>query len=179
MTLAERLDLTRCTPAQLWTALDPETKLAAARSLYAHDWGNAPTRREADAAIMIGMRFREAAVRQLPVDKRASYLARSIRPSDALAGSLVQAHHLEQRRPMLAAFLDALGIPHENGLIAESHTLETPAAAALRKAADALRTRFPAHEVEEYLACLYVLDRETWDGLAAILGGAPSAAVKR
>jgi hypothetical protein len=32
-----------------------------------------------------------------------------------------------------------------------------------------LRDRFPADEVELYLATLYVLDRDTWAGLATLL----------
>jgi hypothetical protein len=71
MSLASRIDLSQCGPAQLWATLEPEVRLDAARSLYAHDWGTAPTRREADFAIMHGMRFRESAVRPLPGEKRA------------------------------------------------------------------------------------------------------------
>jgi len=165
MSLASRIDLTQCAPSELWASLDPEVRLAAARSLYAHDWGQSPTRREADFAIMQGMRFRESAVRQLPVDRRAQYLARSIRPTDSLAGSLLLALHLEQRRAMLGAFLDALKIPHTDGLINEDHELKPPPAAALKKASKTLTGQFPADEVELYLATLYVLDRDTWGGL--------------
>jgi len=171
MSLGSRIDLTQCAPAQLWASLEPEVRLAAARSLYSHDWGEAPTRREADFAIMQGMRFRESAVRQLSIDKRASYVARSIRPTDSLAGSMLLALHLEQRRAMLSAFLEALKIPHDNGLIAEDHDMKPPSAATLEKAAKALRDRFPADEVELYLATLYVLDRVTWAGLAPLLNG--------
>ena len=169
MSLASRIDLTQCAPAQLWASLEPEVRLAAARALYSHDWGEAPTRREADFAIIQGMRFRESAVRQLSVDKRASYIARSIRPTDSLAGSMLLALHLEKRRAMLSAFLDALKIPHDNGLIAEDHDMKPPTAATLEKAAKALRDRFPVDEVELYLATLYVLDRVTWAGLEPIL----------
>jgi hypothetical protein len=169
MTLASRIDLTQCGPSQLWATLDPTLRLAAARSLYAHDWGDQPTRREADFAIMQGMRFRESAVRQLPLDKRAQYVARSIRPTDSLAGSMLLALHLEERRSMLSAFLDALEIPHTDGLIAEDHELKAPTAAALAKAAKALSAQFPAPDVELYLATLYVLDRQTWAGLRELL----------
>jgi len=179
VSLSDRVDLAQCAPSQLWAALDPETKLLAARSLYTHDWGNTPTRREADAAIMMGMRFRESAVRQLPVDKRAHYLARSVRPNDSLAGSLLLALHLEQRRPMLGAFLDALGIPHVDGLIAEDHSPTPPGDKALVKASETLHSSFPPEQVEAYLASLYVLDRETWGGLAGVLGGASDPTVKR
>jgi hypothetical protein len=169
MLLATRVDLAHCAPSQLWAALDPEVRLAAARSLYAHDWGQTPTRREADIAIMQGMRFRETAVRQLPVEKRASYLARSIRPNDSLASSLLLALHLQRKRPILAAFMDALAIPHKDGLIAEDHDVKPPTAAALKKASKVLRDAFPADDVELYLASLYVLDRDTWGGLADVV----------
>lgn len=169
MSLASRIDLSQCAPSQLWATLDPEVRMTAARALYAHDWGEAPTRREADFTIMQGMRFRESAVRQLSVDKRAQYLARSIRPTDSLAGSMLLALHLENRRAMLCAFLDALKIPHENGLITEDHDMKPPSAATLTQAATALRDRFPADEVDLYLATLYVLDRDTWAGLSTLL----------
>jgi hypothetical protein len=163
------MDLSQCAPSQLWASLEPEVRLAAARSLYSHDWGEAPTRREADFAIMQGMRFRESAVRQLPVDRRAQYVARSIRPTDSLAGSMLLALHLEQRRAMLSAFLDALKIPHADGLIDENHDMKPPSAASLAKAVKSLSEQFPADEVELYLATLYVLDRVTWAGLAPLL----------
>ena len=169
MSLATRIDLSQCGPSHLWATLDPAVRLAAARSLYSHDWGNAPTRREADFAIMHGMRFRETAVRQLPVEKRAQYLARSIRPTETLAGSLLLALHLETRRDMLSAFLDAMNIPHEHGLIAEDHELKVPTNAALKKARKSLSDKFAADEVELYLATLYVLDRATWANLATLL----------
>jgi hypothetical protein len=169
MSLASRVDLAQCAPSQLWASLEPEVRLAAARSLYSHDWGEAPTRREADFAIMQGMRFRESAVRQLPVDRRAQYVARSIRPTDSLAGSMLLALHLEQRRAMLSAFLDALKIPHADGLIDENHDMKPPSTPSLAKAVKALSERFPADEVELYLATLYVLDRVTWAELGPLL----------
>ena len=167
--IASRLDLDHCTPVQLWAALPPEVRLAAARSLYAHDWGGSPTKREADATIMMALRFREAAVRQLPVERRAQYLAKQVRPGDSLASSLLLALHLEARRPMLAAFLDALGIAHENGLIAEEQEPEPPTEAKVAAAAKELNAKFPADDVDLYLAALYVLDRETWKGVRPLL----------
>lgn len=166
--LVSKVDLDRCSPVQLWAALEPEVKLAAARSLYAHDWGGSPTKREADATIMVALRFREQAVRQLPVEKRAQYLAK-VRPGDSLASSLLLALHLQERRPMLVAFLDALGVAHENGLIAEEQEPEPPAEAKLAAAAKELREKFPAADVDLYLAALYVLDRETWKGVRPLL----------
>jgi hypothetical protein len=82
---------------------------------------------------------------------------------------MLLALHLEKRRDMLCAFLDALSIPHENGLIAEDHDLKPPTRAALQKGEKALSGAFAADQVELYLATLYILDRITWANLASIL----------
>ncbi|HEX6853259.1 MAG TPA: hypothetical protein VF139_17820 [Candidatus Polarisedimenticolaceae bacterium] len=169
MSLLERISIDRLSPLRLWSALDPDARLLAARSLYAHDWGQAPTKREADLTIATAMRFRDAMVRQLPVDKRAAYLAKIGSPTENLASSLLLALHLEQRRPILAAFLDALGVPHADGLIAEDHELKAPEAPALAKAVAALSKGFDAAEVDLYLATLLALDPDTWGGLAPLL----------
>ena len=168
-TLAALGRLEGITPSRLWTHLDPEVRTLAARSFYAHDWGDGGTRREADLAIAQTLRFREASVRKLTVEKRVEYLARAVRPSDTLAHSLLLALHLEQRRPLLAAFLDELGVPHHDGLIAEDHDMTAPDPQPLRRAASQLLQRFPPHEVEVYFATLLTMDAEVWAPLAEIL----------
>lgn len=174
MSLLERVPIDRLSPLRLWSVLDPETRLAAARSLYAHDWGQTPTKREADVTIAMTMRFRDAMVRQLPVERRAAYLAKIGSPTENLASSLLLALHLEQRRPILAAFLDALGVPHKDGLIAEDHELKAPEAKVLRGAVAKIGASFDAAEVDLYLATLLALDPDTWGGLSELLG-APKA----
>src|SRR5258706_16463207 len=111
MSLASRVDLSQCGPSQLWASPEPEVRLAAARSLYVHDWGEAPTRREADFAIMQGMRFRESAVRQLPVDRRAQKVARSLHPPPSPVGSLFLAPPPAQRPAMVSPPLPPPHIP--------------------------------------------------------------------
>ncbi len=92
-----------------------------------------------------------------------------MRPDDSLATSLLIALHLESRAGMLAAFLDALGIPNEEGLIHEDHRPTVPDAASLETATAALFGKFPAAEVELYLASLLSVDPETWSALAPVL----------
>jgi len=149
----------------LWSSLDRDTRSLAARSLYAHDWGDTAPRREADLAIAHSLRYRETAVKQLPIEKRAEYLARLSRPHDSLVTSLLLALHLEARVTMLCAFLDGLGLPHERGLIDASFDLQPVPASKLEPAAAALYERFPRPEVDLYLACLKTLDPETWAAL--------------
>lgn len=165
------------TPSRFWLHLPQETRLAAAKALYAHDWGESPTKREADYTIMRRMNFREQAVRQLPVGRRAHYLATAARPDDSLAQSLLLAHHLENRRSILTAFLDALAIPHNDGLISEEHHLAPPSEEALAGAAEALLSKFPEDDVELYLLTLLILDQNSWRGLAPWLDARRAKAV--
>ena len=167
--LLRSLPLEGLSSSRLWAHLDPGLRALAARSLYAHDWGDAPTRREADLAVAQALRSREASVRRLPVEKRALYLARLVRPNDRLASSLLLAFHLKLRRPLLGTFLDALGIPHRDGLISDDHGLGAPEPAALARAASTLFVEHAAEEVETYLAALLAMDPDVWGGLAKLL----------
>jgi hypothetical protein len=154
--------------ARLWASLDAGTRALAARSLYHRDWGDGLPRREADVAIARALRFREAAVRQLPIEKRVDYLIRAVRPDDLLASSLLLGLHLEARRPMLCAFLDELGLPHHDGLIDEDHELTPLPAERLAPALASLLERFPREEVLIYASSLLAMDPETWGGLKAV-----------
>lgn len=168
MTLLQSLDLDELTPSRLWTRLEPDLRTAAAQS-YFRRAGDRTQRREGELAIARALRFREEAVRRLPVEKRAGYLARAVRPDDSLASALLLALHVEQRAPLLATFLDHLGIPHEGGMISEDHELAAPPPEKLREAVDALYAQHDAAEVELYLSSLLAMDSHTWGGLAGML----------
>ena len=94
--------------------------------------------------------------------------------TENLASSLLLALHLEQRRPILGAFLDALGVPHRDGLIDEDHELQAPDAKALKQAVAKIAGSFDPAEVDLYLATLLALDPGTWTGLVELVG-APKA----
>jgi hypothetical protein len=166
--LLERLDLERLTPAELWSQLDPTTRTMAAHAMYG-PWEDRSLRQDADNAIAATLRFREVAVKKLPIEKRADYLTRVVRPNDDLASSLLTALHLTRRNAMLAAFLDSLGIPQKDGLIEHGHDLEPPAPDALARAVAALYESHPPDEVDLYLASLLAMDRTSWGGLAEVL----------
>ncbi len=164
MTLLARLPLDDLTPQLLWKELDRDTRDEAARALYSQR----PGRQEADAAMATAIRFRESAVRKLPLEKRVGYLVERV-TDDALATSLLMALHLERRTPLLGAFLDHLEIPHEDGLIDERHLPDPLPAARLAGALGTLEGRFPAAQIEVYVATLLALDGETWSGLRQVV----------
>ena len=175
MTLLQSLDLDELTPSRLWTRLEPDLRTAAAQSYFRRGGGDRTQRREGEMAIARALRFREEAVRKLPVDKRAGYLARAVRPDDSLASALLLALHVDQRAPLLSTFLDHLGIPHEGGMISEDHELTAPPPEKLREAVDALYAQHDAAEVELYLSSLLAMDSDTWGGLAGMLRERASA----
>jgi hypothetical protein len=175
MSLLSRIELDRLSPLRLWEALDPETRLTAARALYKRDWGEPGTKREADLTIAAAMRFRDSAVRQLPVDRRAQHLAKVRIQTESLASSLLMALHLGDRKAMLEAFLDALGVPNKDGLIDEGYELEPLSDERAETAASTLFERFPAGEVEAYLASLVAMDPDTWGSLTPVLAARKGA----
>ena len=164
MQLLGTVPLEKLTPSRVWSELDARTKTLAAQSVYAP--GEDKTyREEANSAIASALRFRIQAVRKLPVDKRVQYLVRAVHPDDTLASSLLTRLHLGHRTEMLSAFLDALEIPQQDGVIDEAVDLEPLDADRLVTAAAGLREQFPTDEVEIYLATLVAMDPEIWQGL--------------
>ena len=159
-------------PSQLWKQLAPDRKLQAAEAFWRDD--NAGVEQaEAVAAIAYRIKFRPQSVVRLPVAKKAKYLAAQPGVSELGAARLLVAYHLDQQRPMMGAFLDALGIAHEQGLIADEN-LGPPESERLRAAATAIAASFPADDVSLYLSTLVWQDPETWGALAE----APEIAVK-
>jgi hypothetical protein len=100
----------------------------------------------------------------MPTEKKARQLAALPSVSELLAARLLVVYHLDQQRAMMGAFLDALGVKHENGLIADDD-LAPPEAERLRGAATAIAQSFPAEDVAVYLSTLIWQDPETWGAL--------------
>ena len=93
---------------------------------------------------------------------------------DTLAARALVVYHLAERRPMMGAFLDSLGIAHENGIIQQENA--TPDPAKIAPAAAALVKQFPAADVSLYLNTLLCQDPETWGGLEEVVKGLEAGA---
>ena len=140
-----------------------ELRTSAARAFWADEQA-ALEQAEAVALISRHIKFRPKSVITLPLDKKARHLAGLTQVSDLLAARLMIAYHLEHQRPMMGAFLDLLGITHENGLINEEKVPKQDAAK-LKQAATDLTATYPADDVSLYLDTLVSQDPETWEGL--------------
>jgi hypothetical protein len=151
-------------PSQLWKDLPPERRQQAAEAFWRDEHAGAE---QAEVLAMIAqkIKFRPKSVIALPVDKKARYLTTLAGVSEMVAARLLVAYHLEHQRPMMASFLDALKITHDNGLIADEE-LTPPANELLAEAAAHLATLYPAQDVRAYLTTLVWQDPETWGALS-------------
>jgi hypothetical protein len=159
-------DFSAFRPSRLWKRMPPERRTAAAELFWADDQST-DQQVEAVTAIAGHMKFRTKSVLSLPLDKKARYLATLPSVSDSIAARALVNFHLERQRPMMGAFLDALGIAHENGLITEEN-VAAPDSETLRTAAAELATKFPADDVSLYFSTLVSQDPDTWGGLAEL-----------
>ena len=157
-------DFSEFRPSRLWKRLPLERRMEAAE-LFWNDEQSADQQIEAVSAIAAHMKFRVKSVLNLPPEKRTKYLATLPGISDAIAARALVSYHLDRQRPMMGAFLDALGIAHDQGLISDEQVAK-PDENKLRSAAAELRTKFPADDVSLYLATLVSQDPETWGALA-------------
>ena len=155
------------TAAQIWREMTADQRLAAAGALWS-DSDSAPQQAEAVQALARQLRFRPQSVLKLAPEKRARHLAALRTVPESLASRALVVHHLTTKRPMLEAFLDGLGIAHENGLIAEG-AKDAPGESKLREAAAVLLAAFPAADVRIYLFTLAAQDPATWGPLGQIV----------
>jgi hypothetical protein len=156
-------------PSRIWKMLSPEKRLAAATAFWADEDDAAELAQfEAVAALARRLNFRTKSVVALPVERRAKQLAQMSDVSDGIASRALVSYHFAQERPLMAAFLDALGVKHDQGLIAEEE-MSAPDAARVATAVQAVRGVFPDDAVDLYLRTLVALDGETWTALDAQL----------
>lgn len=165
---------------QLWKRVSAERRQIAARAFWTAD--DKASSVEAMVELARALKFRPKSVQAMPLEKKIRHLASIAALSDAVAGQVLVAYHLAHQRPMMGAFLDALGIAHDDGVISAPDTLEPPEPAALAEAVEKLFAAYPADDVELYLSTLAVQDVATWGGvidrLVARAGDAEAPAAK-
>ncbi|MPY86538.1 MAG: hypothetical protein GEU99_01285 [Luteitalea sp.] len=141
-----------------------DTQRRVAAEAFWRDETISSERAEAVSLLAERLHFRPKSVLGMPIERRTRALASTHAISDTLAANLLVAYHLGAQRPMMAAFLDALGIPHDDGLIPEDATPHLDEAR-LEEAVGQLRRSFPPEDVALYLATLSMQDPDTWKPL--------------
>ena len=153
-------------PAEIWKQLPIDVRVAAADAFWRDDQSQDIEMQHAEAVMTLARRlnFRPKSLQALPIERRAKQLAQLNDVSDAIATRALIAFHFAARRPLMGAFLDALGIAHDQGLIT-AEQVTPPGREALQAAAERLKGSFPDADVALYLRTLSALDGDTWAGL--------------
>ena len=149
-------------PARLWKRMTQAQKVSAATAFWSDEEG---TDDQIKAAMLIAekKKFRPKTVVRLDLDRKARHLASLASLPDAIVARALVTYHLAEKRTMMGAFLDALGIEHEAGLIKADDV--TPDPSKLEAAAATIGAQFPAEDVDLYLNTLLCQDPDTWGGL--------------
>jgi len=148
------------TATRLWKSLPPEERLLAAAAFFRDP--DPELVGSALSSLVKARHLRPQAARALSPDAQARILATVLGPGETLARGLLVSLHLGERRPLLAAFLDALELPHEDGVLTEEAESAEPVSAEAAREAVAALGSFPRNQVETYLNTLWLQDEERW-----------------
>ena len=154
------------TAVRLWKRLEREEKVAAAGRFFAEP--SQEVYGSALAAIVKARHLRPQVARSMSPEEQGRALASVLDPGEPVAAALLVALHLGARRDMLATFLDAVGLPHEEGILKEEADAVTLDEARLRAGLEALKARFREHEIRTYLNTLWLQDPDRWDALRGL-----------
>ncbi len=153
------------TPSRLWKRMSGEQRVRAAAAL----WADAEAKNDqAQATQLVAkhMKLRPKTAVGLDKDRKARYLAGVPDLPEELAARILIVYHLAEQRPMMSAFLDALGLAHDAGLIRDDAGPPDPAK--IPGAAAAIARQYPAPDVALYLNTLLWQDPGAWGALQGV-----------
>lgn len=147
----------------IWKSLSSDDRLRAAEAF----WSDQGLRSQQQSTLQLMSKrynFRLKSLQALPAARKARMLLESSPTPDVIV-ALLAAFHLTHRKDMLIAFLDAAAIPHKDGVLAEEAENTAPDPDKVKSAVEAIRAKFPAHDVDVYLEILYLQDSQYWSAL--------------
>lgn len=154
---------------EVWRLLSEDEQRQAAAALWEN--ADAQARQPLELALAKQLKFRPKVVRHLAAEKVAGRLARLIKDlPEPVAFQYLFHLHMGQRRELMGEFLDAVGLPHEDGVLDLPEDADAPAAETVAAAAKDLLEKH-GRKALVYLATLWVADKEFWAGLADVLDG--------
>lgn len=153
------------TPAKLWKRMTADQRLRAARAFW-NDQDASDDQIQAVLLIAQQQKSRPKFVLALDNERKAKRLASLALLTDIVAARTLVVYHLAEHREMMGAFLDALGIKHDNGLIEDDDVKPEPEK--LGPAVASLREKFAADDVNLYLDTLRCQDPATWGALSEV-----------
>ena len=154
-------------PYAVWELMDDDEKKAAAVGFW--NEADRESRSAIEVALAQDLKFRPQSVRQLSAERVAGRL---VRLADALPETVLFQYlfhlHMGDRRPLMVEYLDAVGLPHDDGALDLPEDFEGPDGTKVEAAArDLIKAR--EHEALVYLGTLMVADADFWKGLESLL----------
>jgi len=156
---------TTLSPSRLWKRMNRTQRLAAARAFW-NDQEAADDQVQAAVLIAQQKKFRPKTVFGLDLERKTHHLASLVTLPEQIAARTLIAYHLAEHRAMMGAFLDELGLAHENGLIQADDIV--PDASKVAPAATKLAQQFQPEDVGIYLSTLLCQDPEVWGALRGL-----------
>ncbi|HLK31682.1 MAG TPA: hypothetical protein VKT29_01250 [Terriglobales bacterium] len=148
--------------------MGPGRRQAAAEAF----WSNPELRtmhQQAEALLAKQLKARPVFVKRLPSDRKAMYLSREMGTNSYLFDAALSAYHFAGHRSMLTDFLDAVGIPHENGSYETVGAAQAPTSEQLEKAIQQLGDKYRQLDLVIYLGALVLQDGRFWAHLRPIV----------
>lgn len=161
-TIRKAVDARRITVPAVWEGLDAETRQLALQAAIADDPAVLPALR-AQLAGLPGLR--PATVQKWSARECVANALRRRALNPVLMEAALAQLHLQHREAMLGAFLDELGLPHENGLLTEEFSGDVGSNETVRRAAEKLSRDFETDAVVTYFLTLLAIDPALWAGL--------------
>lgn len=164
------------THREIFCKLAPDTRSALLAELQAQDKA---AYKAAVEALAPSVNVRPVFIMRMPPAQRHAWLAKMLarKSSETITANILQLWLASCHRKMLVAFLDQLGIEHEEGMI-ESLPDEPPAGK-LQPAVDHLLANFPRDFVMIYLRAFQAMDLAKWPELDAILDALDNSATPK
>jgi hypothetical protein len=154
-------------PYAVWDLMNDDDKKAAAVGFW--NGADRESRSALEMALAAELKFRQQSVRQLSAEKVAGRL---VRLADTLPETVLFQYlfhlHMSERRSLMVGFLDAVGLPHDNGALDLPDDFDGPDAEKVEKAARDL-AKGGGREALVYLSTLLVADADFWVGLEPVL----------
>ena len=152
----------------IWNLMGEQRRLAAAQSFWESD-EHKPAQRQVEQLLAQRLHARPVFVKKLPAAKKAGYLARDMATLPYLWDAVMISYHFGSHRQMLIDFLNALGIPNENGHYEAGDNVQPPTAEALDTAVKTLLEKYDRTDVIVYLGAAVIQDPVFWANLKPIV----------
>jgi hypothetical protein len=131
-------------------------------------------------AVLTYRRIPLKRLERLPEEGRKAYVRRTLRDRQAadLALFVLSAALLRGKAPLIAAFLEALGLPHDGPNLTTEGEVAQPAEKKLKAAVDGLLKQFPPRDAAIYLHAFAGQPDVSWPALDERLQSDPKLEIE-